>query len=78
MQIESIGLMVRECFLLRFESSHCFLKQVDKLGLREQCASLYLQIGRLAEAEEIYRKLLDYNPDNYLYVIRLTSRKISF
>ncbi|KAG0580041.1 hypothetical protein KC19_4G143400 [Ceratodon purpureus] len=42
-------------------------KIVDKLGLREHRASLYLQINHLAEAEEIYRKLLDVNPDNYHY-----------
>ncbi|KAG0593029.1 hypothetical protein M758_1G292200 [Ceratodon purpureus] len=42
-------------------------KIVDKLGLREHRASLYLQTNRLAEAEEIYRKLLDVNPDNYHY-----------
>ncbi|XP_024374282.1 N-terminal acetyltransferase A complex auxiliary subunit NAA15 isoform X1 [Physcomitrium patens] len=42
-------------------------KIVDKLGLREHRASLYLQTNHVAEAEEIYRKLLDVNPDNYLY-----------
>nr|XP_024371729.1 N-terminal acetyltransferase A complex auxiliary subunit NAA15-like isoform X2 [Physcomitrium patens] len=42
-------------------------KIVDKLGLREHKASLLLQINRSAEAEDIYRKLLDINPDNYLY-----------
>lgn len=42
-------------------------KIVDKLGLREHRASLYLKTNRLAEAEEIYRKLLDVNPDNYHY-----------
>lgn len=47
-------------------SSYVFLKQVDKLGLREHRASLYLQTNHVAEAEEIYRKLLDVNPDNYL------------
>ncbi|XP_024387242.1 N-terminal acetyltransferase A complex auxiliary subunit NAA15 isoform X1 [Physcomitrium patens] len=42
-------------------------KIVDKLGLREHRASLYLQTNRLSEAEEIYRKLLVVNPDNYHY-----------
>lgn len=42
-------------------------KIVDKLGLKEQQAALYLQTKHLAEAEDMYRKLLDYNPDNYLY-----------
>lgn len=52
-----------------------FLKQEDKLALREQQASLHLQMNRLAEAEDIYRELLDYNPENYLYAARLTSLK---
>lgn len=43
------------------------LDQVDKLGLREHRASLYLQVKRLSDAEEAYRKLLDVNPDNYQY-----------
>lgn len=55
------------------ESLDCFLQQVDKLGLMEQQASLYLQTKHLAEAENMYRKLLDYNPDNYLYVSRCPS-----
>lgn len=42
-------------------------KIVDKLGLREHRASLYLQINRSSEAEEIYQKLLEVNPDNYHY-----------
>lgn len=42
-------------------------KIVDKLGLREHRASLYLQVKRLSDAEEAYRKLLDVNPDNYHY-----------
>jgi peptide alpha-N-acetyltransferase len=43
------------------------VKIVDKLGLREHRASLSLQTNRVAQAEEIYRKLLDINPDNYYY-----------
>lgn len=51
------------------------LDQVDKLGLREHRASLYLQVNRLSDAEEAYRKLLDVNPDNYQYdsFIQMTS-----
>lgn len=43
--------------------------QVDKLGLREHRASLYLQVNRLSDAEEAYRKLLDVNPDNYKLIL---------
>jgi tetratricopeptide (TPR) repeat protein len=39
--------------------------QVDKRGIQEHRASLYLQLNRVKEAEEAYRQLLDVNPDNY-------------
>jgi tetratricopeptide (TPR) repeat protein len=41
--------------------------QVDKRGIQEHRASLYLQLNRVKEAEEAYRQLLDVNPDNYSY-----------
>ncbi len=41
--------------------------QVDKRGIQEHRASLYLQLNRVKEAEEAYRQLLDVNPDNYRY-----------
>ncbi|CAM6129165.1 unnamed protein product [Calypogeia fissa] len=42
-------------------------KIVDRVGLKEQRASLLLSLNRLAEAEDVYRDLLDMNPDNYGY-----------
>ncbi|KAH9560299.1 hypothetical protein CY35_06G098800 [Sphagnum magellanicum] len=42
-------------------------KIVDKRGIREHRASLYLQLNHVNEAEEAYRQLLDVNPDNYGY-----------
>jgi tetratricopeptide (TPR) repeat protein len=42
-------------------------KIVDKRGIQEHRASLYLQLNRVKEAEEAYRQLLDVNPDNYSY-----------
>jgi tetratricopeptide (TPR) repeat protein len=43
-------------------------KIVDKRGIREHRASLYLQLNYVNEAEEAYRQLLDVNPDNYGYI----------
>ncbi|KAL3676814.1 hypothetical protein R1sor_026762 [Riccia sorocarpa] len=42
-------------------------KIVDKVGLKELRASLLVTLNRLGEAEEVYRYLLDMNPDNYGY-----------
>lgn len=42
-------------------------KIVDKLALKEQCASLLLKLGRSEEAEATYQSLLAANPDNYRY-----------
>lgn len=40
---------------------------IDKLSLKEQRAALLLQLQRPAEAEKLYRLLLEINPDNYNY-----------
>lgn len=37
----------------------------DKLGLAEMQAGLLLRVGRKAEAEAAYRRLLAVNPNNY-------------
>ncbi|KAL2608858.1 hypothetical protein R1flu_027431 [Riccia fluitans] len=42
-------------------------KIVDKVGLKELRASLLVALNRLGEAEDVYRYLLDMNPDNYGY-----------
>ncbi|KAJ7522001.1 hypothetical protein O6H91_19G078300 [Diphasiastrum complanatum] len=42
-------------------------KIVDKLGLKEQQAELLLQLNRLEEAKELYKDLLNINPENYGY-----------
>lgn len=39
----------------------------DKLGWQESMAAVTLGLGRLKEAEELYRKLLVLNPDHYKY-----------
>lgn len=50
-------------FLFRF--------QVDKLGYKEQQVSLLIKLGRVEEAEKIYRDLLSMIPDNYRWINRL-------
>eukprot|EP00823_Brevimastigomonas_motovehiculus_P006153 TRINITY_DN4952_c0_g1_i1.p1 TRINITY_DN4952_c0_g1~~TRINITY_DN4952_c0_g1_i1.p1 ORF type:complete len:923 (+),score=218.40 TRINITY_DN4952_c0_g1_i1:51-2819(+) len=40
---------------------------VDRLGWREQKASLLLHLNRKTEAATEYRDLIDINPDNYAY-----------
>ncbi|BBN20005.1 N-alpha-acetyltransferase 15/16, NatA auxiliary subunit [Marchantia polymorpha subsp. ruderalis] len=42
-------------------------KIVDKVGLKEHRAALLVTLNRLKEAQEVYRYLLDMNPDNYSY-----------
>eukprot|EP00958_Prasinococcus_capsulatus_P007341 scaffold689_cov375-Prasinococcus_capsulatus_cf.AAC.3 len=44
---------------------------VDKLGLKEQMAALFLKLGRMSEAQIKYRELIDYNADNYEYYYKL-------
>ncbi|XP_010537937.1 PREDICTED: N-alpha-acetyltransferase 15, NatA auxiliary subunit [Tarenaya hassleriana] len=40
---------------------------VDKLAYKEQEVSLLIKLGRLEEADKLYRVLLSMNPDNYRY-----------
>ncbi|KAK4428066.1 N-terminal acetyltransferase A complex auxiliary subunit NAA15 [Sesamum alatum] len=40
---------------------------VDKLAYKEQEVSLLEKLGRFDEGEELYKKLLSMNPDNYRY-----------
>ncbi|KAH6756597.1 tetratricopeptide repeat protein [Perilla frutescens var. hirtella] len=42
-------------------------KMVDKLSYKEQEVSLLEKLGRFSEGEELYKKLLSMNPDNYRY-----------
>lgn len=42
-------------------------KIVDKLSYKEQEVSLLSKVGRLEEANKLYRVLLSMNPDNYRY-----------
>ncbi|RWR77484.1 Tetratricopeptide repeat-containing domain-containing protein [Cinnamomum micranthum f. kanehirae] len=49
----------------RFEHGEMLLYKVDKLGYKEQQVSLLIKLGRVEEAEKIYRDLLSMIPDNY-------------
>ncbi|XP_052228174.1 N-alpha-acetyltransferase 15, NatA auxiliary subunit-like isoform X2 [Dreissena polymorpha] len=40
---------------------------VDKLALQEIRGEIHLEMGRLSEAAEIYRDLIDRNPENWAY-----------
>lgn len=40
-------------------------KLKDKLGVVSTKAQLLVQLGRVAEAEALYRQLLSLNPDDY-------------
>lgn len=40
-------------------------KLQDKLGVKAIKAQLLLQLDRVAEAQALYRQLLDINPDDY-------------
>jgi Flp pilus assembly protein TadD len=40
-------------------------KLCDRLGMMHSQAQLLLQLGRPAEAEALYRQLLQLNPDDY-------------
>lgn len=42
--------------------------KVDKLSYKEQEVSLLEKLGRFSEGEELYKKLLSMNPDNYGYL----------
>ncbi|KAL3631842.1 N-alpha-acetyltransferase 16, NatA auxiliary subunit [Castilleja foliolosa] len=42
-------------------------KIVDKLSYKEQEVSLLEKLGRFEEGEELYKRLLSMNPDNYKY-----------
>ncbi|XP_010532133.1 PREDICTED: N-alpha-acetyltransferase 15, NatA auxiliary subunit-like [Tarenaya hassleriana] len=42
-------------------------KIVDKVAYKEQEVSLLTKLGRLEEADKLYRVLLSMNPDNYRY-----------
>ncbi|GFP95471.1 N-alpha-acetyltransferase 15 nata auxiliary subunit [Phtheirospermum japonicum] len=42
-------------------------KIVDKLSYKEQEVSLLEKLGRFEEGEELYKRLLSMNPDNYRY-----------
>lgn len=40
-------------------------KLKDKLGVSSSKARLLLELGRVDEAQALYRQLLDLNPDDY-------------
>jgi hypothetical protein len=40
-------------------------KLKDKLGVKSTKAALLVQLGRLSDAQVLYRQLLDLNPDDY-------------
>lgn len=40
-------------------------KLKDKLGVSSSKAGLLLELGRVDEAQALYRQLLDLNPDDY-------------
>ncbi|EYU21564.1 hypothetical protein ABFS82_09G099700 [Erythranthe guttata] len=61
--LEECGLTERGLQELRKKE----FKIVDKLAVKEQEVSLLEKLGLFDEGEELYRKLLSMNPDNYRY-----------
>ncbi|KAJ8637710.1 hypothetical protein MRB53_011977 [Persea americana] len=62
--------LLEECGFLERAIEELYRKEskiVDKLGYREQQVSLLIKLGRVEEAEKIYRDLLSMIPDNYRY-----------
>ncbi|KAK6124901.1 hypothetical protein DH2020_041362 [Rehmannia glutinosa] len=51
----------------RCEHGEMLLYKVDKLSYKEQEVSLLEKLGLFDEGEELYKKLLSMNPDNYRY-----------
>ncbi|KAL0319205.1 UNVERIFIED_CONTAM: N-terminal acetyltransferase A complex auxiliary subunit NAA15 [Sesamum angustifolium] len=61
--LEECGMVERALEELRKKEP----KIVDKLAYKEQEVSLLEKLGRFDEGEELYKKLLSMNPDNYRY-----------
>ncbi|KAK6148908.1 hypothetical protein DH2020_016433 [Rehmannia glutinosa] len=61
--LEECGLVERALQELHKKDS----KIVDKLSYKEQEVSLLEKLGLFDEGEELYKKLLSMNPDNYRY-----------
>eukprot|EP00268_Persea_americana_P057678 TRINITY_DN691_c1_g1_i3.p1 TRINITY_DN691_c1_g1~~TRINITY_DN691_c1_g1_i3.p1 ORF type:complete len:902 (+),score=191.41 TRINITY_DN691_c1_g1_i3:143-2848(+) len=62
--------LLEECGFLERAIEELYRKEskiVDKLGYKEQQVSLLIKLGRVEEAEKIYRDLLSMIPDNYRY-----------
>ena len=43
----------------------------DKVTLQELRGELYMKLNRLLEAEDVYRQLINRNPENRLYYFKL-------
>ncbi|KAL8465775.1 hypothetical protein ACS0TY_035031 [Phlomoides rotata] len=62
--------LLEECGLIERALEELHKKEfkiVDKLSYKEQEVSLLEKLGRFDEGEELYKKLLSMNPDNYRY-----------